>query len=185
MTSSRVGASPDGASPSHRIRRIRTADRDRFRALRLEALATDPSAFGSTFARESEYPDSRWDEWVQQGAESPDAEIWLAETLDGSLLGMIGWFRSAGDDRAYLWGMWVHPSVRGGGVGAALLDAVLAGRDADASLRELQLSVNPAQVAATRLYRSRGFRPTGGTEPLAHTPGLVTEEMVRPRRERP
>jgi ribosomal protein S18 acetylase RimI-like enzyme len=161
------------------VRPLRLSDLAAFRELRLQALATDPSAFGSTWARESKDPDSRWEERVHRTVGSTTEALWVAESPDGSLLGMLGMFVEEGRDHAHLWGMWVRPEHRRRGVGAALLDSLLAHADKVWKTPELKLDANPSQEAAVRLYRSRGFVPTGRTQPLGHREGELIEEWVR------
>jgi ribosomal protein S18 acetylase RimI-like enzyme len=169
-------ADPEGPEESVRIRRVRESDLLAFRELRLRALAADPMAFGSTYHRESEYEHARWDDLVRRGAESPTEATWVSEFKDGSFVGMIGAFHA--EQVFHVWGMWVDPEYRGRGVGGRLLDALLAWvRTADL-FAEVRLSVAPTQVPALRLYRSRGFTPTGTVELLEHTPGAVACEMV-------
>ncbi|MCI4322858.1 MAG: GNAT family N-acetyltransferase [Thermoplasmata archaeon] len=169
------------ADPDPKIRPLRRSDRWGFQALRLEALATDPLAFGSTFVQESKDSESRWEERVRGAVGSTTEAVWVAESTDGSLIGMVGMFVEKGRDHAHLWGMWVHPEHRRRGVGAALVDALLEHADTVWLTPELKLSVNPTQKAAVNLYRSRGFVPTGRTEPLGHTEGAIAAEWRRRR----
>jgi ribosomal protein S18 acetylase RimI-like enzyme len=164
------------AASRARIRRVRESDLVAFRRLRLDALRTDPSAFGSTFERESAYDERLWRDRIHRSATSADVATWVAEAEGGGLVGLVG--ALAHEGVVDIFGMWVRPEFRGRGIGSRLLAALL--RWTRASHRDLRvrLSVNPMQDAAVRLYRRRGFEATGGTEPLAHTPGAIAEEMV-------
>jgi len=160
------------------IRRITDSDRDGYRALRLQALKIDPMAFGSTWSRESEYDEALWTERTHQAATSFEVSSWLAESHDGELVGMAGVFWEKGS--FVVWGMWVDPRSRGTGIGGRLLDELLRWTATAHPEAAVRLSVNPTQSAAVNLYLARGFRPTGGVEPLGHTPGAVVEDMARP-----
>jgi len=164
-------------TPRVRVRRLRESDRSAFRALRLAALAADPAAFGSSLERESRYTDDRWSDWVRRGATSSDEATWVAEELGGPLVGMIGVFRK--DDASQVWGLWVAGDRRHTGIGAALLDALLAWTRSTRPGAQVRLEVAPSQKAAIRLYRARGFLPTGKRRPLESRPEVLAEEFVR------
>ncbi|MGA8663916.1 MAG: GNAT family N-acetyltransferase [Thermoplasmata archaeon] len=166
------------SSPEVTIRRISDRDRDGYRALRLRALKADPLAFGSTWSRESAYEEVRWTEWTHRGATSSEAATWLAESAESELVGMAGIFWEKGSFA--VWGMWVDPRRRGTGIGTRLLQEVLRWAATARPEASVRLSVNPTQSAAVRLYRTCGFRSTGKSDPLGHTPGAFVEEMVRP-----
>lgn len=162
-----------------RFRRIRAEEWRAYRTLRLRSLSTDPLAFGSTRAREGSLPDPHWQERVRAGARSREASLWVAVGGDGTLRGTASLVRLRG---WHLFGMWLDPRWRGRGAGGRLLDralAWLARHDPGAPVR---LDVNPRQEAAVALYRSRGFRRTGRSEPLEHTPSEpLIEMLLRPR----
>ena len=61
--------------------------------------------------------------------------------------------------KAQLWGVYVDPSLRGRGVGAALVRAAIA--HARTRVAVLQLSVQFDNAAARALYRRLGFVPYG------------------------
>ncbi|MFZ1023504.1 MAG: GNAT family N-acetyltransferase [Thermoplasmata archaeon] len=166
--------------PSTKIRRIVESDRDALRALRLRSLTTDPMSFASTLEKESVDDDAKWTNWARRGALSPEMAVLVAELDNGALIGMVGAFW---DGRVtHLYGMWVYPGHRRRGLGGKLLDEILAWGETSHPTSEIHLGVVPLSDSAVRLYRSRGFMPTGKVEPLPHTPRVVWQEMVRPRK---
>jgi ribosomal protein S18 acetylase RimI-like enzyme len=84
----------------------------------------------------------------------------------------------------HLFGMWVDPEFRGRGIGRGLLDEALRWIQRSHRGRAVLLDVNPRQVAAVHLYESRGFRRTGNSSPLGHTPGERVVEMALTPREK-
>jgi ribosomal protein S18 acetylase RimI-like enzyme len=161
------------------IRRIREPDCDAVRELRLRSLSSDPMSFGSTFDQESQYDPTKWTSWVVRGATSPEMAVLVAEPNSGALIGMVGAISEG--TVSHLYGMWVDPRHRNLGLGGKLLEAILEWVDASHPSTEVRLGVVPSSEAAVRLYRSRGFVPTGKMEPLPHTPNVVWHEMVRAR----
>lgn len=160
------------------IRRIRANEGLRLRALRLQALADAPTAFGSTLAVEAAFPESVWHERASGGAVDVDRITFVAEDRGrwvGLATGLAGDYKGAGST---LVGMFVEGDARGQGVGRALVEAVVDwARSRGAS--QLSLWVTATNEPALALYRRCGFRPTGETEPIAHTPSLTEMRMAR------
>lgn len=146
-----------------------------YRDVRLRALSTNPEAFGSTFARESEFTEQVWAEramspgtylWVPDAGE-PEASSQVAPRADG-LIGLrpgsvyfddptvVGALGYEAHEIAFVVQMWVEPARRGTGVFDALVDAVVA--DArERGLRAVGLHVYRTNERAAAAYRRRGF----------------------------
>ena len=89
--------------------------------------------------------------------------------FDPGLVGAIGLHRDRhrkAAHKVHLWGMYVTPGHRHRGVGAALLDAVLAHAATLPGVDAVRLTVSDAAPAARRLYERAGFH-VWGTEPEA------------------
>ena len=166
-----------GARPTVQVRRIMESDLEAFRELRLRALATDPMAFGDTLEGAQRAEESGWRDWVRRSSSLDDAITFLASTSEGPLVGMLGSVWKEGV--TWLGAMWVDPRFRGLGAGGLLLDSVLAWSDSIHAGSEVRLYVAPAQEAAIRLYRDRGFVTTGKDFHPDHAPRAVFHEMLR------
>jgi ribosomal protein S18 acetylase RimI-like enzyme len=145
--------------------------------VRLRALQDTPSAFGSTYAKESQLTDA---DWVERAAQ------WSGERAAGYLAvdapipcGIAAVYLGQDDGtRAHLVSMWVAPAHRRLGIGRLLVDAVLAwARRRNA--RTLQLMVTCNNDPAIRFYQRLGFTMTGQTEPYPNDPALIEYEMSR------
>jgi ribosomal protein S18 acetylase RimI-like enzyme len=157
------------------IVRAGEADWPLIRAIRLRALAADPSAFASTLRREARLTEHDWRDRIRGAAwflampgrpADPPAGVALVRALE------------PGSDADFeINGMWVEPELRGQRIGEALLDAVLAAAGAGGA-RTVRLWVTDGNDAALALYIRRGFRPTGRTEPLLSDPQLIVAEYV-------
>ena len=130
------------------IEELRPDDWARFRALRLEALADAPHAFGSTFASWQHADDARWRARLRDVAYNLLA-------MDGDT--PIGMISGVAGDPVELISLWVAPAARGKGAGDALVRAVLAW----SAPRATRLNVYPTNAPAIALYRRNGFVQIG------------------------
>jgi GNAT superfamily N-acetyltransferase len=163
-----------------KIRRIQADEGLRLRALRLLALAEAPMAYSSTLAREQDYPDDLWLERAVGASIGCDRATFVAEQ-DGRWVGMATGIADPDDAESagpHLVSMFVDPKARRAGVGTALVEAV-SGWAQDCEARRVALWVAAGNDAAVALYRHCGFRPTGLTKPLPHSPAHVECEMMR------
>jgi GNAT superfamily N-acetyltransferase len=166
--------------PAVEIRRIRADEGLRLRTLRLHALGNAPLAFGSNLAREEAFPESTWHERAAGGASGAERATFIAEDA-GRWVGMATGVahHPDGDDRSpMLIGMFVDPSQRGRGVGAALVERVMEwvrGLGAE----RVFLWATSTNRPAIALYERCGFAPTGERRPLDHTPSLSELLMIR------
>ncbi len=137
----------------------------RLRALRLAALQDTPAAFGSSYEREAAYEPRDW-EMLGGG---PGAVF-----AGGDWDGMAGVYLEGEEPR--LWGMWVAPAARGGGLGRELAEAVV-GWARDRGFERLRLGVTAEAPAALRLYERLGFARTGAARPLRSDSSLCEHEL--------
>jgi ribosomal protein S18 acetylase RimI-like enzyme len=154
------------------VRRVRRDDVASMRALRLRALQTDPSSFGSTYEREAAFDDDVWEERVERGASGDDAATFVALVAEEPV-GLVSGFRDEEEPDLFdVVGMWVAPEARGRGVGRRLLEEIERWI-ASCGGTEVRLSVTNVANAARRLYESAGYAADGRADESAHTPGLV------------
>jgi ribosomal protein S18 acetylase RimI-like enzyme len=161
-----------GPGEAFRVRRAAPGDEPTVRALRLEALADAPWAFGSTYERELARTDADWRRWFSPGMTS------ILEAR-GVPRGIVAGVHDTEDGAVcHLMAMWVHPELRGSGAADALVAAVLrwaAGEGAS----QVRLQVAKNNDRARRCYERSGFGVTGA-ERAGGREGLVEVEMVRP-----
>jgi ribosomal protein S18 acetylase RimI-like enzyme len=149
-----------------------------FKEVRLRALRDTPSAFGSTYARESQLTDADW---------AVRAAPWNGErgigflAMEGTITcGIAGSFLDEADPtRAQLISMWTAPTHRQRGVGRRLVEEIAAwARGRGASV--LQLMVTSSNLPAVIFYQRLGFTRTGRAEPYPNDSSLIEYEMSRP-----
>lgn len=140
--------------------RIRRASRDeweRVRDLRLRSLEDSPEAFGSTVEHERTYARPEWIGWIE-GWEGASNVLYVAEAGD-AWVGMAVGSRTGDAPSAHLYAMWVDPVWRTRGVGAALVEEVLAWARSWGS-RWVVLGVTETNDRAARFYERLGFADT-------------------------
>jgi RimJ/RimL family protein N-acetyltransferase len=147
------------------IRLLVPADTDAYRALRLRGLHECPTAFASS-------PDE------DDGHRLDDSTF--GAFRDGALVGVAGVAREAMRKlahKALLWGVYVAPEQRRGGVARALVTHALAHAFAMPGVRQVNLSVNAANLPAIALYEALGFRPFGIERGYLQIDGVLHDEM--------
>ena len=153
-----------------RIRRLGPDDWELYRDIRLESLADAPYAYGSSLAREQTFDEATW-----RSRCSETTGVNAIATVGAEPVGVMGVYTGLGF--AMLVAAWVRPTVRGRGVGDALVvDLIGWARSRD--YPELELRVADGNGAARNLFLRNGFFPTGEHEPLESDPSVDTERMT-------
>jgi RimJ/RimL family protein N-acetyltransferase len=135
------------------------ADRwEDYRDLRLEALRSDPSAFGSSFEEEVTLTEDDWKGRIRNAlfALSDDAPIGMVVCLFND--------RPKTKHIAEIVGVYVSANHRGEGVGTRMLERALLAIRNKKGVVKVQLAVNPEQRAAVKLYERAGFVVWGRTK---------------------
>jgi ribosomal protein S18 acetylase RimI-like enzyme len=150
-----------------------------FKAARLRALRDTPSAFGSTYARESQFTEA---EWITRANKWNGENSILYLAMDaGDAVGIAGSYIDHDDPtRAHLISMETTRTHRNQGVGRMLVNEVIQWAQ-QRNARTLQLTVVSSNEAAIAFYQRLGFTFTGRTEPYPNDPSLIEHEMSRPR----
>jgi len=149
---------------------VRAAEADwvAARDVRLQALAADPSAFGSTLERELRFTESDWRQRLAGGG-------WHLALAGDVPVGLVSSRPLTGEQAELeINAMWVRPDQRGQRIGEQLLAAAIDG----AGTRKVRLWVTTGNDAAIALYARHGFVPTGRTEPLPSDPRLIMLEYA-------
>jgi GNAT superfamily N-acetyltransferase len=160
------------------VTRVANTDWAVIRDLRLKALRSDPSSFGSTYEREAAFAEQEWRDWAS-GDAAGDEYATLIARHDDEPVGMAAAYRDEEDRRLFhVVAMWVAPEARRAGIGRLLL------REIEAWIRSCggtsaQLSVTNAASAASQLYASAGYEPDGVEFESRHTPGLIEVSLTK------
>ena len=144
---------------------------EQYKAIRLEALQTDPLAFGCSYEEEANFSESTWRERINI--------MWFAMLKDEPV-GMIGLLRGTMQSTSHkglVVSFWVKPSMRGKGLGKELLLhlQVIA---PDQGCRKMVLDVTMSQQAAIATYNALGFRQVGVLHQELYIHGEYVDQFV-------
>ena len=156
-----------------RVDRLTEDDWERLRDIRLQALGTDPDAFGSSLDRETGFKESHWRMRLRA---SPS----FLAMADGEPAGLVGAILepAAPLGERHLISLWVTPKRRGTGVAEALVAAVEDWARQDGATA-LSTWVVEGNEQAKRLYERCGFVATDVRVPLPRDPNRVEERWLK------
>jgi ribosomal protein S18 acetylase RimI-like enzyme len=148
-----------------------------YKAVRLRALKDTPTAFGSTYARESQFSD---EDWRQRSLNlcTPHSIGYLVSN-NNDYCGIAAAFLNEQNPlEADIVSVWVAPEHRKFGVGRLLMDAIQSWA-LRTGVHTLLLMVTSSNYAAIDFYQRIGFTMTGHTEPYPNDPALIEHQMSK------
>jgi RimJ/RimL family protein N-acetyltransferase len=157
------------------VRRLREADAEAYRAIRLEALERYPEAFQSTYESAAELPLEAYVQRLERYA-------LFGGFIDDELAGFVGFHRFTNpkiSHKAILWGMYVREAARGTGVAEAMVKAVL--DHARDQVEQILISVITNNERARHLLLRR--RVPGAVPDVTTVARSLTRSAVHPRRD--
>ncbi|KQO60396.1 GNAT family N-acetyltransferase [Curtobacterium sp. Leaf261] len=165
-------------APRFTVRSTTAADWQEVRALRLQALADTPIAFGETLAAGRRRDEASWRERGGRG-QLEHSTFLAAIDADGTWVGTMGG-TVEGTPAAplpMLVGVFIAPSHRGRRIGVA--DALLAGVEEWAATEgdTITLDVHEDNDRAIAFYEARAYVRTGRTRPYPLAQGSRELEM--------
>ena len=140
--------------------------------IRLEALESEPYAFGKSA---EDFRSITVDTMAERFRNSSSNYFNVGAFENGRLIGTATFMREKGLKelhKGHIYAVYVTPSHRGKGVARALIAALLETAKQESSLEQILLMVASTQTAAKKLYRSFGFE-TFGTEPRSLKIGSI------------
>jgi GNAT superfamily N-acetyltransferase len=160
------------------IRQILPTEGNQLRAIRLQAIAESPSAFGSTLAETQALSAEDWAKRASRNATGEVAVMFVAED-EGAWVGLAGGMLDpqAKPRSVTLVSMWVNPGYRRRCIGRELVRRVSEWARLRADRIELWVTQN--NTAAIALYTTCGFTACTDTKPLPSNSALLEQRMVQ------
>jgi ribosomal protein S18 acetylase RimI-like enzyme len=149
------------------LRRLTPGHAAEYRAIMLQAYASEPDAFTSTVAEREPLPLDWWASRISDQSILP--ALVVGAFVGARLVGVAGLTferRERTKHKATLFGVYVLPEFRGQGIARALVEAALAHARSTPGTQVVQLTVTQSNTPAVQLYESCGFA-SFGIEPLA------------------
>jgi ribosomal protein S18 acetylase RimI-like enzyme len=146
------------------------------RAIRLEALRSEPAAYSSSYEETLEWSDEDWRRRLTN-----DHRLHLLARVQNRPIGIVGGYLGSdeGDDSvAEVFGMYVTSEYRGRGVGRLLLTALIDHLSALPQISAIRLGVTETQDPARGLYKSVGFRVVGKADEGIVVNGRKYDELI-------
>ncbi|MDE1153029.1 MAG: GNAT family protein [Micavibrio sp.] len=126
-----------------------------YKAVRLKALQSDPSVFGSNYGREVVYTDADWRERVENANQGIFGVFHY-----GDIIGMTG-VAVAKDDpsgtTAILWGSWLEKLWRGKGISEKMYQARIGWALAHPAIKRINVAHRQSNIASKQANQKHGF----------------------------
>lgn len=140
------------------IRCLAPSDAQAFRGLRLEALAANPEAFGSSYEEEAPLSLDTIRDRIPTSGPNAIFGAFAGERLVG-MAGFVVYDRRKASHKGLMWGVYVQAEWRGRGLGKKLVQRVI--EQASQHVIILEAAVGLANESARRTYHALGFKPYG------------------------
>jgi ribosomal protein S18 acetylase RimI-like enzyme len=157
------------------IRALVPSDAELYRALRLEALATSPEAFSSSYEEESVLPLESFAARIPASGPSAIFGAFAGDSLVGTVA-FVANARVKQRHKGALFGLFVCPQWRGRGLGERLVRRAI--EHAANHVLLLQLSVVTSNRSARHLYQRLGFVAYGTERKALHIDGTFYDDEL-------
>lgn len=142
------------------FRRLTKEDAAAFRQVRLHGLKEATQAFSADHELSVKQP---LEHFAARLKNEVDAFV-IGVLVAGQLVGVGGFYRDDGPKlrhKGTIWGVYVMPQHRSGGVGRKLIEEIIANAVKVPDLHQINITVTAENDRARQLYASMGFEPWG------------------------
>jgi ribosomal protein S18 acetylase RimI-like enzyme len=155
------------------IGRLPEDEWNKYREIRLECLKNDSIAFGSSYEEEKDHEESVWRSRIK------DALFALDEK--GNPVGVMAFLfnsRVKTKHRADIYSVYIRPEYRGKKIGIKLFEEALRLIKLNKDVVKINLTVNPLQKPAVKLYEHYGFKNVGKLSKELLIDGVFYDEVL-------
>lgn len=142
------------------------------RDLRLEALQSEPTAFGSSYEEELGFSEDIWKRRLSNT---------IFAISDDQLIGMLSLVfdnHVKSKHIANIYAVYVKKDERNNGIGSKLMEHALFLVHQQGNIAKVHLTVNPKQKAAVKLYKKFGFQKVGLLRKELFVDGAFYDEII-------
>ena len=144
------------------IRQLTESDWRELAAMRLRALKSDPSVFGSNYEKESKLAEADWRKWFDP---AKTAIFMILDDARGVGMTCISVDREDPSNRtALMWGSWLEPGMRGKGLSGMMYDARINWAREHPTIERIIVSHRASNLSSKYANQKHGFLPTHVTE---------------------
>lgn len=156
------------------IRQLTESDWRAFSAIRLKALRSDPSVFGSSYEKESGRTEADWRKWFDP---AKTAIFMIFDGERGVGMTCISVDRDDPTNRtALLWGSWLEPHMRGKGLSGMMYEARINWAKEHPTIEKIIVSHRASNLSSKYANQKHGFTPTHVTTRV-WPDGILEEEF--------
>ncbi len=145
---------------------------EQFRELRLEALKSDSSAFGSEYEEELNYGKVVWQSRIG------GVIFAISNNVPIGMMGQVYFTRKKEAHVMDIVGFFVKKEFRGMGIGTRLLEETIRAISENRNIRKIKLAVNSPQTVAASIYRKFGFEVVGTLKEEAFVDGKYLDQTI-------
>lgn len=142
------------------VRGVAEGEAEALKSVRVRALEDSPNAFIQSVAEAEAEPIAVYEERIASTLRGETLNL-VAVDESGSFVGLAAGIPWEGRTRVV--SVWVDPTIRGSGVGAELVERIVAWSIARGI--DCQIETAPGNGPALRLYKRLGFEPAPDIDP--------------------
>ncbi len=161
-------------SNEFKIDSISVDDWESYRDLWLDALTSDPQAFGYSLEEISSRTKEDWEENIKKCNNVNNARHIIKTEND--YIGMMGYFPK-GEGNVNIYGVYVKKEYRGQGISDKIMESILNSLDNNDEIKKITLTVNKEQKVAVDFYKRFGFEEVGVIKDVKMGNGEIYDEL--------
>lgn len=145
-----------------------------YRDLWIDALTSDPQAFGYSLKEISNRTQEDWEENIKK-CNNANNMMHVIKTKN-DYIGMMGYFPK-GEGSVNIYGVYVKKEYRGQGASDKLMKSILNSLNNNDEIKKITLTVNKEQKAAINFYKRFGFKEVKVIKDVKMGNGKIYDEL--------